>query len=165
MIGVDKAKIDLIRSLLPPPSVKEIRSFLGHAGFFLRFIKDFSKIASPLCSLLQKDVAFEFNDNFLLSFKKLKESLTSTPIIKPPNWELPFEIMCDASDYAVGVALGQGVAKKEAQPRLIRWILLLQEFDLEIKDKRGSANFVADHLSRLIQNEDNFPLNEKFSDR
>ena len=110
-IGVDKAKMYLIRSLPPPSSVKEIRSFLGHPRFYRQFIKDFSNISFPLCNLLQKDVAFEFNDKCLFALKKLKESLTSTPIIQPPNWELPFEIMCDASDYAVGAVLGQRVGK------------------------------------------------------
>jgi hypothetical protein len=110
-IEVDKAKVDLISSLPPPRTVKDIRSFLGHAGFYRRFIKDFSKIARPLCNLLAKDVPFDFNDNCLIAFEILKNTLTSTPIIQPPNWELPFEIMCDASDYVVGAVLGQKVEK------------------------------------------------------
>ena len=61
-IEVDKAKINVISILPPPRTVKEIRSFLGHAGFYRRFIKDFSKIARPLCSLLAKDAVFNFND-------------------------------------------------------------------------------------------------------
>ena len=105
-IEVDKSKIDLIRSLPPPTSVREVRSFLGHAGFYRRFIKDFSKIALPLCNLLQKDATFDFNEECQRAFKKLKEVLTSAPVIQPPNWDLPFEIMCDASDYAVGAVLG-----------------------------------------------------------
>ena len=110
-IEVDKSKIDLIRSLPPPTSVREVRSFLGHAGFYRRFIKDFSKIALPLCNLLQKDATFDFNEECQRAFKKLKEVLTSAPVIQPPNWDLPFEIMCDASDYAVGAVLGQRVGK------------------------------------------------------
>ncbi|KAH9734147.1 hypothetical protein KPL71_017278 [Citrus sinensis] len=110
-IEVDKSKIDLIRSLPPPTSVREVRSFLGHAGFYHRFIKDFSKITLPLCNLLQKDATFDFNEDCQRAFKKLKEVLTSTPVIQPPNWDLPFEIMCDASDYAVGAVLGQRVGK------------------------------------------------------
>ena len=106
-IEVDKAKIDLIHSLPSPTSVKEVRSFLGHAGFYRRFIKDFSKISTPLYNLLQKDVKFEFNEKCLVAFNLLKDSLTTTPIIQPPNWELPFELMCDVSDYVVGAALGQ----------------------------------------------------------
>ncbi|BBN70473.1 transposable element gene, partial [Prunus dulcis] len=108
-IEVDKAKIDIVRSLLPPKTVKEIRSFLGHAGFYRRFIKDFSKISRPLCRLLGKDVEFEFNEECLAAFNKLKELLTSAPIMQPPDWNFPFELMCDASDYAVGAVLGQRV--------------------------------------------------------
>jgi hypothetical protein len=82
-----------------------IRSFLGHAGFYRRFIKDFSKISKPLTNLLQKDVPFSFNDDYVESFNILKNALIGAPIIQPPNWNLPFKIMCDASDYAVGDVL------------------------------------------------------------
>ncbi|KAM2151443.1 hypothetical protein ACFX1R_045886 [Malus domestica] len=191
-IEVDKSKIDLVRYLPSPTSVREVRSFLGHAGFYRRFIKDFSKISTPLCRLLQKEVPFEFNEECEKAFKHLKEMLTSVPIIRPPDWSIPFELMCDASDYALGAVLGQRkdkqphviyyasrtlndaqlnysttekellavvfaldkfrsyllgtkviiytdhaalkylLTKKEAKPRLIRWMLLLQEFDIEI---------------------------------
>ncbi|XP_071921880.1 uncharacterized protein [Coffea arabica] len=192
------------------------------ACFYRRFIKDFSKIGVPLFQLLQKEVTFEFNDKCEKAFDKLKELLTSPPIIQPPDWSLPFEIMCDASDHAVGAVLGQRVGKaahviyyasralngaqlnysttekellavifalekfrsyllgakvivfsdhaalrylmtkKDAKPRLIRWILLLQEFDMKIRDKRGSENLVADHLSRIPVGEDKEPLRDAF---
>ncbi|XP_024178805.1 uncharacterized protein LOC112184801 [Rosa chinensis] len=226
-IEVDKAKMDLITNLPPPTTVKGVRSFLGHAGFYRCFMKDFSKIAGPLSNLLAKDAEFVFDEACLEAFNKLKALLTSAPIIKPPNWNLPFELMCDASDYVVGAVLGQRIerlphaiyyasktlndaqlnysttekellavvfaldkfrsyligskvivftdhaalkyllAKKDAKPRLIRWVLLLQEFDLEIKDKKGSENVVADHLSRLVHEDDEvdcLPLNENFPD-
>ncbi|CAL9029904.1 unnamed protein product [Prunus brigantina] len=211
-----------------PTSVKEVHSFLGHAGFYRRFIKDFSKIARPLCNLLAKDMDFVFDQNCENAFNALKKMLTTALIIIPLDWSLPFELMCDASDYAIGAVLGQRVdkkphaiyyasrtlndaqlsysttekellaiifalekfrsylitnkvivytnhaalkyllAKKDAKPRLIRWILLLQEFDLEIKDKKGSENVVADHLSRLVhvsnEEEDSLPLRESFPD-
>ncbi|CAN6695155.1 unnamed protein product [Malus baccata var. baccata] len=222
-IEVDKSKVDLVRHLPSPTSVREVRSFLGHAGFYRRFIKDFSKIAQPLCRLLQKEVAFEFDEACSTAFKHLKEAFTSALIITLPDWSLPFELMCDASDYAIGAVLGQRknkqphviyyasrtlndaqlnysttekelldvvfaldkfrsyllgtkviiftdhaalkylLTKKEAKPRLIRWMLLLQEFDIEIRDKKGVENVVADHLSRMVH-EDASPISETFPD-
>ena len=83
-----------------------MRSFLGHVCFYRRFIKDFSKIAKPLTQLLVKDVPFEFNEEYLSAFHRLKEALITAPVMQALDWELPFEVMCDASDYAVGVVLG-----------------------------------------------------------
>ncbi|KAF8085064.1 hypothetical protein N665_0683s0006 [Sinapis alba] len=195
-------------SLQPPNSVKGVQSFLGHVGFYKRFIKEFSKISRPLTRLLCKETKFEFDSDCLASFHTIKEALISAPIVQPPDWDLPFEIMTNASDFAVGAVLGQRkekklhviyyasrtldeaqcrysttekellaivyafqkfrsylvgskvvvhtdhaalrylLTKKNAKPRLLRWILLLQEFDLEIKDNKGIKNGVADHLSR-----------------
>ncbi|CAN6453712.1 unnamed protein product [Victoria cruziana] len=213
-IKVDKAKIETIAKLAPPSCVLVVRSFLGHAGFYRRFIKDFSKISRPLCELLAKDVAFVFFEECEGSFLKLKEALSSVPILRVPDWSLPFEIMCNALDFAIGAILGQRVekkpvviyyasktlvdaqihyttiekkllavvfalekfrsyilgsrvvvytdhaplkyllSKKDSKLRLIRWILLLQEFDMEIKDKKCSDNVVADHLSRVLVGSD-----------
>ena len=111
-IEVDRAKIEAIEKLPYLRYIKGIRSFLGHAGFYRRFIKDFSKISKPLTNLLQKDVPFSFDDDCVESFNVLKNALISAPIIQPPDWNLPFEIMCDASDYAFGAVLGQRVDKK-----------------------------------------------------
>jgi hypothetical protein len=106
-IEVDRAKIEAIDKLLPPTTVKGVRSFLGHAGFYRRFIKDFSKISKPLCSLLLKDIKFQFDEECKTAFMLLKKKLVTAPIVIAPDWEKPFELMCDASDYAVGAVLGQ----------------------------------------------------------
>src|SRR3954469_9385261 len=207
-----------------PRDIKGIRSFLGYASFCRRFIKDISKTSRPLTNLLQKDVPFVFDEDCKEAFEVLKKALITDPIVQPPHWNLPFEIMCDASDFAVGAVLGKRVdkklnviyyasktldsaqknyattekeflavvfacdkfrqyivdfkiiihtdhaalkyliAKKDAKPRLIRWVLLLQEFDLQIVDRRGADNPVADNLSRMediphdpIRVNDSFP--------
>jgi hypothetical protein len=106
-IEVDKAKVETVEQLPPPTDIKSLRSFLGHAGFYRRFIKDFSKITKPSMHLLQKDVAFDFDEKCLATFRTLKSDLVSAPIIQPPDWSQPFEIMCEASDYTVGAVLGQ----------------------------------------------------------
>src|SRR3954462_14298289 len=95
-----------------PRDVKVIHSILGHAGFYRRFIKEFSKISRPLTNLLQKDIPFVFDDDCVEAFEILKQALISAPIVQPADWNLPFEIMCDASDYAVGAVLGHRVYKK-----------------------------------------------------
>jgi hypothetical protein len=110
-IEVDKTKVDLISNLPPPRTVMEIHSFLGHVGFYRRFIKDFNKIARPLCKLLAKETPIVFDEECMKAFGALKEILTFTPIIRPPNWGVPFEIMCDASDNAVEAVLGQRIDK------------------------------------------------------
>ncbi|GJT22074.1 reverse transcriptase domain-containing protein [Tanacetum coccineum] len=192
-LEVKKAKIDIISKLPPPTNIK--------------------------------DTPFKFIDECQKAFELLKEKLTCAPVIVSPNWNLPFEFMCDANDFAVGVVLGQKdgknfhpiyfaskilnpaqqkytitekelmavvfafenfgsylilsktiihtdhsalkqlFKKQDAKPLLIRWMLLLQEFDIEIKDKQGAENIAADHLSRIDNNEtsddsevdDNFP--------
>ena len=208
-LEVNQAKISIIRNLMPPTTVRGIISFLGHDGLYRRFIRDFSKIARPLCRLLEKDTKCNFNESFQNYFEEIKSRLVEAPIMAKPDWNREFEIMCDASDFAMGAVLGQKaekvfkaiyyasktfneaqenysttekemlaivfacekfrpyilgshviihtdhaaikylMAKKEAKPRLFRWVLLLEEFDLEIKDKKCCDNVIADHLSRV----------------
>ena len=111
-IEVDKAKIKVMMSLNPPTNVKAIRSFLGHAGFYRRFIQDFSRIARPLTILLSKEIKFDFDSECLAAFHTIKGALVSAPVVQPRNWDLPFKIMTDASDFAVGAVLGQRKDKK-----------------------------------------------------
>nr|GFA11413.1 reverse transcriptase domain-containing protein [Tanacetum cinerariifolium] len=94
---VYKAKIEVISKLPHPTTVKGIRSFLEHAGFYRRFIKDFSKISRPMTHLLEKNSPFIFSNECIQAFRTLKEKL--------------FELMCDASDYAIGAVLGKRVEK------------------------------------------------------
>jgi len=111
-IDVDRAKVKVMTSLQALDNVKTVRSFLGHAGFYKRFIKDFSKIARPLTTLLCKEVKFEFTQECHDAFEQIKQALISAPIVQPPDWDLPFEVMCDASDFAVGAVLGLRKDKK-----------------------------------------------------
>ena len=223
-IEVDKEKIDLISKLPSPTNIKIVRQFLGHACFYRRFIMDFSKIAKPLYKLLEKDSKFIWDAGCQKSFDDLKAYLATAPIVRAPNWKLPFEVMCDASDMAIGAVLRQWeggkpyvvyyesktlneaqrnytttekellavvyaldkfraylvgsdiivftdhsalkylLTKQNAKARLIRWVLLLQEFNRKIRDKKGVENVVAGHLSRLTipHNTYNPPINDEF---
>ena len=100
-IQIDQAKIMLISKLPSPTTIKEVRQFLGHASFYRMFIQDFSKISQPLCALLLKDAEFIWTKACQEAFEMLKSLLTTAPIVRPPKWSLPFELMCDASDYVI----------------------------------------------------------------
>ncbi|GJW58791.1 reverse transcriptase domain-containing protein [Tanacetum coccineum] len=135
-IEVDKAKIDVISKLHYPTIVKGIRSFLRHAGFYRRFIKEFSKISRPMTHLLEKNTPLIFLEDCILAFQTLKKKLTEAPILIAPNWDQPFEIMCDTSDYAIGAVLGQRIEKH------------FRPFHYAMIDTKGAENYAADHLSR-----------------
>nr|GEU83753.1 reverse transcriptase domain-containing protein [Tanacetum cinerariifolium] len=227
-LEVDRAKVNVILKLPHPTTVKGVRSFLGHAGLYRRFIQDFSKIGRPMIHLLEKETPFGFSKDCIDAFETLKKKFTKAPILVVLDWNLPFELMCDASDFTIGAVLGQRktkhfqpidyasktmteaqihytttekemlavvyafekfqpylvlsksivytdhsalkylLSKQDAKPRLLRWVLLLQEFDIIIRDKKVTENLAADHLSRLenlhkdvFENKDineNFPL-------
>ena len=101
---VDQAKVYIIKTLLLPKTIKGIRSFLGYAGFYR---KDFSKIFRPLCRLLEKDAKFDFDESCKAAFDEIKSRLVTPPIMVTPDWNKEFKILCDASDFAMGVVLGQ----------------------------------------------------------
>ena len=92
-LKVDQEKVSIIKTLLPPTIVKGIRSFLGHVGFYRRFIKDFSKISKPLCRLLEKGVKFNFDESCISTFDEIKSRLVTTPIMVIPDWNDEFQIM------------------------------------------------------------------------
>ncbi|GJY08143.1 reverse transcriptase domain-containing protein [Tanacetum coccineum] len=110
-IEVDRAKVDVIAKLPHPTTVKGVRSFLGHAGFYRRFIQDFSKIARPMTHIIERETPFVFSKDCIDAFETLKKKLTEAPILVVPDWKLPFELMCDASDFAIGAVLGQRKSK------------------------------------------------------
>nr|GEU92034.1 hypothetical protein [Tanacetum cinerariifolium] len=105
-IEVDKAKVKRIAKLPDPTTVKGIRTFLGRVGFYRRFIKDFSKIARPMTRLLEKDTPFFFSKEYVKAFQTLKRKLTQAPILITLDWDFPFELMCDASDFAIDAVMG-----------------------------------------------------------
>nr|GEW14308.1 reverse transcriptase domain-containing protein [Tanacetum cinerariifolium] len=194
-IEVDRVKVDVIAKLPHPTTVKGVRSFLGHAGFYRRFIQDFSKIGRPMTYLLEKETPFLFSKDCINAFEILKKKLTEAPILVVPDWNLPFELICDASDFAIGVVMGQRKTKhfkpihyasKTMTEAQIHYTTTKKEMLavmpsrgcsggfsscknlITIRDKNGSDNLTADHLSRLenlhkdlLENKDineNFPL-------
>ena len=104
-IEVDKAKVELISKLPSSTNVKAVRQFLGYASFYKRFIKHFSKIVKPLWELLMKDAKFIWDERCQKSFEELKFHFTTAPIVRAPNWQPPFEVMCDASDFSIRAVL------------------------------------------------------------
>ena len=115
-IEVDKVKIELISKLITPINVKTMRQFLGHVGFYRRFIKDFSKISKLLYKLLEKEAKFAWNEGCQRSFEELKTYLTTAPVVRAPNWQLPCKVKCDASDLTIGAVLGQ---REEGKPYVV----------------------------------------------
>nr|GEU54496.1 reverse transcriptase domain-containing protein [Tanacetum cinerariifolium] len=107
-IEVDRAKVNVIAKLPHPTTVKGVRSFLGHAGFYRRFIQYFSKLARLVTHLLEKETPFLFSKECVDAFNILKKKLTEAPILVVPDWNLPFELMCDASDFAIGAVFSYG---------------------------------------------------------
>ena len=112
-IAPDTYKLDAVRSFPTPKTVKEVRSFLGLCNYYRRFVKDFANIASPLNHLTRKNVRFSWSSDCEIAFAELKSRLCSPPILAYPNFDLPFHLYTDASQYALGFILGQVVDGKE----------------------------------------------------
>ncbi|GJY61854.1 reverse transcriptase domain-containing protein [Tanacetum coccineum] len=171
-IEVDKAKIDVITKLPYPSNVKGVRSFLGHAGFYRRFIKDFSMFSKPMTQLLMKDAKFDFSEYLGAvsgqridgKFKPIYYASKTLNDAQAHNTNTekellavvfsfdkfrPYLILSKPIVYTDHSALKYLFSKQDAKPRLIRWVLLLQGFNIKIKDKKGAENLAVDHLSRL----------------
>ncbi|GKC82427.1 reverse transcriptase domain-containing protein [Tanacetum coccineum] len=114
-IEVDHAKVDVIAKLPHPTTIKGVRSFLGHASFYRCFIQDFYKISRSMTHLLEKETPFVFSKDCIDAFETLKKKLTEAPILVVPDWNLPFELMCEASDFAIGPIGGHHSVNLTAQ--------------------------------------------------
>ncbi|GAU51606.1 hypothetical protein TSUD_414380 [Trifolium subterraneum] len=177
-IAADPAKVDAVMKWGTPESVSEIRSFLGLAGYYRRFIEGFSKMALPLTLLTRKDQAFVWDEKCEKSFQELKKKLTTVPVLILPDAKESFVVYCDASKLGLGGVLmqkGKVVAyasrqlkvhernyptydlelaavvfalKKELNMRQRRWLEFLKDYDFELSYHPGKANVVADALSR-----------------
>jgi len=106
-IVVDSAKIDAILEWPTPSNVHEVRSFMGMEGYYWRFVDEFSKIASPITSLLWKGVQYNWTNECEKAFYKLKQCLTTTLILKVPDMDRPFIVCIDASKDGLGAVLSQ----------------------------------------------------------
>nr|GEW70977.1 hypothetical protein [Tanacetum cinerariifolium] len=178
-IEVDKAKIKVISKLPHPTTVKGIHSFLEHAGFYRRFLKDFSKISRPMTHLLEKNSPFIFSNECIQAdyavgavlgqrvekrfwlihyasktMNQAKMNYTTTEkemlaVVYAFEKFRSYLIMNRSIVYTNHSALKYLFSKKDAKARLLRWILLLQEFDFKVIDTKGEENYAVDHLSRL----------------
>jgi hypothetical protein len=106
-ISVDPSKVQEVMDWKPPKSVHQIRSFLGLAGYYRRFISDFSRIAKPMTELLKKGVKFVWSEECDQAFHTLRKHLTSAPVLTQPDMSKPFEVFCDASGTGLGCVLMQ----------------------------------------------------------
>ena len=101
------SKVDLIKSFLPPKNTKQVKQFLGLAGYYRRFINNFAQIATPLTTLLRKHVPYNWMQTCQEAFDTLKVCLTNPPILAFPDFTQPFDLYTDASGDAIGMILGQ----------------------------------------------------------
>eukprot|EP00253_Pinus_taeda_P029632 PITA_29632 len=222
-IKVDRSKVEVISKLPIPNCQRDFRSFLGFTGYYRRFIENFIKIAYPLFKLLTKYSEFKWDHDSQTAFETLITRISEAPILRGPNWKLPFHISKDASDTALGATFSQKnlvlyaiyytnknltptglnytVTEKEflavihainkfkhyitgyetfihtdhstiiylinkpiTNGRVIRWLLLLQEFNITVLDRPGKQNIVADFLSMIHNTKEDSLVEDKFPD-
>ncbi|KAL0561647.1 hypothetical protein IC582_002087 [Cucumis melo] len=174
-VSVDPAKIEAVTGWTRPSTVSEVRSFLGLAGYYRRFVENFSRIATPLTQLTRKGAPFVWSKACEDSFQNLKQKLVTAPVLTVPDASGSFVIYSDASKKGLGcVLMQQGkvvayasrqlksheqnypthdlelAAKKELNMRQRRWLELVKDYDCEILYHPGKANVVADALSRKV---------------
>ncbi|KAL0546377.1 hypothetical protein IC582_016285 [Cucumis melo] len=166
-VSVDPAKIEVVTNWPRPSTVSEIRSFLGLAGYYRRFVEDFSRIASPLTQLTRKGTPFVWSPACESSFQELKQKLVTAPVLTVPDGSGSFVIYSDASKKGLGCVLmqqGKVVAYASRQLKsheqnypthdlelaVRRWLELVKDYDCEILYHPGKANVVADALSRKV---------------
>ncbi|GJR26592.1 putative reverse transcriptase domain-containing protein [Tanacetum coccineum] len=157
-VHVDPAKVEAIRNWSAPTTPKEVRQFLGLAGYYRRFIEGFSLISKPLTKLTQKNKKYEWGTEEDEAFQTLKHKLCSAPILALPKGTENFVVYCDAS-HKDHKSLQYILDQKELNMRQRRWIDLLSDYDCEIRYHPGNANteamkeenVKAENLGRLIK--------------
>ncbi|GJT32312.1 putative nucleotidyltransferase, ribonuclease H [Tanacetum coccineum] len=151
-VHVDPSKIKAVKNWKPPKTPTEIRSFLGLAGYYRRFIANFSKIAKPLTLSTRKNKKLEWGDKQENDFQTLKDMLCDAPILALPEGPNDFVVYCDASNQGFGFVLMQRnkhiFDQKELNMRQRRWIDLFSNYDCDIHYHPGKANVVANALSK-----------------
>jgi len=132
-IAVDPSKVQDVLNWKPPTNVSEIRSFLGLAGYYRRFIEGFSKLAKPMTDLLEKSAKFIWSDKCQENFEELKKRLTKAPVLTLPDLSKTFSIYCDASCLSLGCVLMQeGRVVAYASRQLRKHELNYPTHDLEL---------------------------------
>jgi len=205
----DEKRVKAVKDFPEPKTTRELKGFLGLAGYYRRFVPNFSKVAKPLTELLKKNVPYDWNEKAEAAFVTLKTLLTTEPLLQYPDFTRPFVLTTDASNDAIGAVLSQGPIGKDLpiayasrtlinaeknyptiekellaivwsckyfrqylygrtftivtdhrplawifsvkvpSSRLLRWPLKLEEYEYEVKYKKGSSNTNADALSRI----------------
>ncbi|GJT47142.1 reverse transcriptase domain-containing protein [Tanacetum coccineum] len=162
-IHMDPSKIKAMKSWKAPTTPSEVRSFLGLAGYYRRFIENFSKIAKPFTSLTQKNQKYEWGEKQEKAFQTLKDNLCNAPILSLPDGVEDFVVYCDASNQGLGCVLMKRdksviytdhkslqhiFDQKELNMCQRRWLELFSDYECKIKYHPDKANVVADALSR-----------------